>query len=204
MFTGLIRSTGLLREREGKHIWIECAAASMQLSIGDSVAVNGVCLTVARLTDEGWGADLLDETLSITSLGKLPIGCRLNLEPAMRLGDSLGGHMLSGHVECHGSVVSKVWRNGGDCALTVAIPATLNTYMMHKGSIAIDGVSLTIQEVDGNNVRVELIPETLAATNLAAINEGDPVNIEPDMLMKSVHHSVEMILAAREKRTEQE
>ncbi|MEZ5338276.1 MAG: riboflavin synthase [bacterium] len=199
MFTGLIRQNGILRERSGKTIRIDCDMARLQPAHGDSVAVNGACLTVVRMHEDGFGADLLDETLELTTLGRLAAGSRLNLEPALRFGDSLGGHLLSGHVEGIGQVVRKVSRNGGDCELSVSIPPALNIYAIHKGSIAIDGVSLTIHELEDHAVVLELIPETLAATNLGGLREGDHVNLEMDMMVKTVQHSVERILAAMNK-----
>ncbi|MCB1217485.1 riboflavin synthase [bacterium] len=199
MFTGLIRQNGILRERSGKTIRIDCDMARLQPAHGDSVAVNGACLTVVRMHEDGFGADLLDETLELTTLGRLETGSRLNLEPALRFGDSLGGHLLSGHVEGMGQVVRKVSRNDGDCELSVSIPHALNIYAIHKGSIAIDGVSLTIHELEDHAVVLELIPETLAATNLGGLSEGDKVNLEMDMMVKTVQHSVERILAAMNK-----
>ncbi len=198
MFTGIIRHEGRLRERAGKKLDILCPTLASELAPGESVAVNGVCLTVAQLGSDGFSADLLDETLAITTLGKLTPGSRLNLEPALRAGDSMGGHMLSGHVETTARVREKVWRNSGDCELTVTIPEELNRYMLSKGSIAIDGVSLTIQQLARNELTVMLIPETTRASNLGELEAGDSVNIESDMFTRAVHHSVERILAAKE------
>lgn len=197
VFTGIIRHMGRLASRDGKRIRIECPELVAGTRTGDSIAVNGVCLTAAGLEPDGFSADLLDETMLVTTLGSLPPGSRLNLEPALQLGDTLGGHMLSGHVECTAAVLLKVTRNSGDCELTVAIPDQLSAYMLPKGSIAIDGVSLTIQELDREGLTVKLIPETLQSTNLGLLEPGDSVNIEPDMLVKTIHHSVERILSMR-------
>jgi riboflavin synthase len=200
MFTGIIRHMGILHGLEGKRISIECPDLRGSLRRGDSVAVNGVCLTVSLLNSDGFEADLLDETLALTSFAMLPAGCRLNLEAPLGLGHSVGGHLLSGHVDGTGRIITKVWNDGGDCELSVGIPDALNLYMLSKGSIAIDGVSLTIHELQDSQITLKLIPETIAATNLGDLQTGDCVNLEVDMMVKAVVDTVEKILARQQAR----
>ena len=198
MFTGIIRHAGRLTALTDKQIEISCPSLAGLLAPGDSVAVNGVCLTVVKLSSDAFGADLLDATLRATSFSRLPVGRRLNLEAPLNLGDSIGGHLISGHVDTTGTVAAKVWSNRGDYVLTVTFPPSINRYMIAKGSIAIDGVSLTIQQLEESQLTVNLIPETVAATSLGELEAGDSVNIEVDMMVKAITQTVERILAMKE------
>lgn len=200
MFTGIIRHGGRLLGLEGKRIRIDCPTLRKHLGLGDSVAVNGACLTVAGLTESGFEADLLDETLALTGFVELLPACRLNLELPLGLGDPVGGHLMSGHVDGTARICGKVWPNGGDCELNVRIPDSMNLCILSKGSIAIDGVSLTIHNLQDSQITVKLIPETVAATNLGDLQIGDCVNIEVDMMVKAVVETVEKILTKHQAR----
>jgi riboflavin synthase len=195
MFTGLIRNLGELSARRGNTFAVKCPSMSDRLAAGDSVAVNGVCLTVTKLTPLGFSADLLEATRTGTTLGKLPIGSRLNLEPAMRASDSLGGHFIQGHVD--GTVQLQEQRHlpSGDWQLSFELPAWLKPWVIARGSIAVDGVSLTVQELGANSFTVMLIPTTWEETTLQDVTPGSPVNIEADMLVKAVRSSLEQMFS---------
>ena len=189
MFTGLIEDVGALAEcrRLGKtaKLSVRTALPEAEFVVGDSIAVNGACLTV-----ESFGGGLvhfhcLEETLSRTNLGIFGRGGRLNLERALRLGDRLGGHIVSGHVDFCGKVLS-AGRQGDDFVLEISFPEEQRNCIVEKGSIAVNGVSLTIAGVSGNAFRLALIPVTLAKTNLGDLNAGDSVNIETDVIGKYV------------------
>jgi riboflavin synthase len=162
--------------------------------MGDSVAVNGVCLTAVRLSDTGFEADLLDETLTSTTFRRLADGIRVNLETALRVGDMMGGHQVLGHVDGLVSITRVDERSAGSRSMEFELPAWLGPYVVRKGSLAVDGVSLTIQDVGTDRFSVGLIPATLAATNLGELARGDQVNIEIDYLAKAVRQSVEQLL----------
>jgi riboflavin synthase len=184
MFTGLVQSTGTVASFEGGRLRVE--APLEDLSEGDSVAVNGVCLTAAAVDGEGFAADVVEETLRRSSLGSLSTGDLVNLELPLRPSDRLGGHIVQGHVDGLGTVESL----GEDGTLRVSAPAELLRYVVEKGSIAIDGVSLTVAEVDGDGFAVALIPETLERTTLGAAGPGAPVNLEVDVVAKYVEKLV--------------
>jgi riboflavin synthase len=184
MFTGLVQTTGTVATFEGGHLRVE--AALEDVSEGDSVAVNGVCLTATEVGGEGFAADVVEETLRRSSLGSLAPGDRVNLELPLRAIDRLGGHIVQGHVDGLGTVDSL----GPDGVLRVAAPAELLRYVVEKGSIAIDGVSLTAAEVDDEGFAVALIPETLERTTLGALSPGAAVNLEVDVLAKYVEKLV--------------
>ncbi|MBA0050846.1 riboflavin synthase [Streptomyces sp. AJS327] len=149
---------------------------------GDSIAVNGACLTVVEAADGGFTADVIAETLRRTALGALTVGSRVNLERPMTLGGRLDGHLVQGHVDGTGTVAAL----GADGVLRVELPAELARYVVEKGSIAIDGVSLTVVEAGERHLTVGLIPTTLELTNLGGKRPGDPVNLETDVLAKYV------------------
>ena len=183
MFTGIILHNGTIESLE-RH----ANGARLRLSVppefdlqrGESVAVNGVCLTMLP-EDEGIVADLSDETLSLTTLGSLAAGTIVNLERAMTLGDRLGGHIVQGHVDCVGRLIAI---DNGDYRWS--FPNEFADLVVSKGSIAVDGVSLTIVEPDGESFGAALIPETLRRTNLGAMRVGDAVNLELDMIAKHI------------------
>jgi riboflavin synthase len=188
MFTGLVQGMGSVAEVErsddGARITI-ATPLSAELSAGDSIAINGVCLTAVTLRDGSFAVDAMNETLARTSLGDLAEGAGVNLELALRAGDRLGGHVVQGHVDGLGQVVEQ---HGDGFARRVRIEASSDVlrYVVEKGSIAVDGVSLTVTEVDDRSFTVSLIPETLQRTNLGGIDAGTRVNLEVDVLAKYV------------------
>jgi len=181
MFTGLVEQMGEVRSA-GTRLTVSTSLAS-ELKRGDSIAVNGVCLTAVDISEGSFEADVMEETLERSSLGRLKEGDAVNLELALRVGDRLGGHFVQGHVDATGNVQS-VERREHSCLVRVSAPAELLRYVVEKGSIAIDGVSLTVTEVDDSGFSVSLIPETLERTTLGTVSPGDPVNLEVDMLAK--------------------
>ena len=194
MFTGLVQATGtvgsLEREGGGARLRLVSRLAG-QLREGDSVAVNGVCLTATGVDEEGFAADLVRETLERSSLGPLAPGDRVNLELPVRAGDRLGGHVVQGHVDGTGTVES-LRDDGLGRTLAIAAPAELLRYVVEKGSIAVDGVSLTVADVDASGFSAALVPETLERTTLGSLEPGARVNLEVDVLAKYV----EKLLAA--------
>lgn len=192
MFTGIIEGVGRLAASEprGGDVRFTFGVGSLpfaDVQLGESIAVNGVCLTVVEFDASSFKADASNETLSLTTLGALPVGAALNLERAMRPTDRLGGHLVSGHVDGLGKVVSiaddaraQRWR--------FAAPAALLKYVAKKGSICIDGVSLTVNEVDGEGFEVALIPHTVSHTRFAETKVGDAVNLEIDLVARYVEH----------------
>ncbi len=192
MFTGLI-------EQKSRIVNVESTKEDTEfeimkgvfddLSAGDSVAVNGVCLTAHDINTKSFKVTMINETKRITSLARIKIGDEVNLERAVRLSDRLGGHLVSGHVDAAGEVMS-LTHDGSALIMTIQCPAHLMKYMTHKGSVAIDGISLTLFDVDqeAHTITLNLIPETLARTTLAGKTEGDAVNIEADQIVKYVEH----------------
>jgi len=182
MFTGLVQLTGTLSALDGARLRIE---APLELSEGDSVAVNGVCLTAAAVDGSGFTADVMDETLRRTTLGALGPGDPVNLELPLRASDRLGGHIVQGHVDGTGSVES-VREEGVARVVRIAAAPELLRYVIEKGSIAVDGVSLTVTAVDDEAFGVSLIPETLDRTTLGSLEPGRQVNLEVDVVAKYV------------------
>jgi riboflavin synthase len=193
MFTGLIADLGsvtaLHRGEEGATVEIRTPLAE-ELADGDSVAVNGVCLTAMNIHDESFQAQAMMETLARSSLGGLDAGARVNLELALRVGDRLGGHVVQGHVDGIGTV-TEVREEGFARVVEIEIEPPLRRYVAEKGSVAVDGVSLTVSALHERGFAVSLIPETLSRTNLGAIAEGAQVNIEVDVLAKQVERLIE-------------
>ena len=188
VFTGLVEGVGRVsaidRSDAGARISVETPLVS-ELRAGDSIAVNGVCLSAATLEDGSFAADAMNETLSRTSLGDLAPGASVNLELPLRAGDRLGGHVVQGHVDGVGTVAA-VASDGFARRIRIAAPAEVLRYVIEKGSIAVDGVSLTVADVDSRSFTVSLIPETLQRTNLGRAETGDRVNLEVDVLAKYV------------------
>ena len=185
MFTGIIQDVGRIAAIDSQpqqmHIQVETALDMQGWNLGDSVAVNGCCLTVTAFPARSrFAATLSQETLALTCFSAASVSDAVNLEPALKVGDPLGGHMVSGHVDGTGSV-SGMRAAGEHSVFTFLLPAALARYVVVKGSIAIDGVSLTVNSVDGCSFSVNLIPHTLAHTTLGALKAGDKVNIETDM-----------------------
>jgi riboflavin synthase len=191
MFTGIVETTGRLARIEPRggdvRLMIDAGALdSGDVAIGDSIAVSGVCLTAIAIGSSGTLAfDVSTETLSRTSLGSLSVGERVNLEKALRLADRLGGHLVSGHVDGLGRVVA-IEADARSQRWMFELPPELARYVARKGSIAIDGVSLTVNEVDGHRFGVNLIPHTIEVTTLGDRKVGDPVNVEVDMVARYI------------------
>lgn len=195
MFTGLVEELGAVRAVEGREggarLELSCTAVLADARIGDSIAVNGCCLTVVELGDGWWAADAQIETLDRTTLGALAPGDPVNLERPMRMGDRLGGHLVLGHVDGVGEVTEIAPLPDGSTRITVRAPAALARYLVEKGSVTVDGTSLTLTAVrdlpDGAaEFGVALIPHTLAVTTLGVRRVGDRVNLEADMIAKHV------------------
>ncbi|HST46161.1 MAG TPA: riboflavin synthase [Luteimonas sp.] len=191
MFTGLIEGVGRLASREGRGGDARLAIATGTLprldplTLGESIAVNGVCLTVVAFDDAGFEADASNETLAVTTLGMLAEGSPVNLERALRAGDRLGGHLVSGHVDGIGTV-DRVHEDGRAQRWRFKLPAGLARYVAQKGSICVDGVSLTVNVADHAGFEVALVPHTLAHTAFGTSRAGDRVNLEVDMVARYV------------------
>ena len=195
MFTGIVEELGRVRAIAladgGARVEITCTDVLGDAVIGDSIAVNGCCLTVVELGDGWWAADAQIETLERTTLGTLDVGDPVNLERPMRLGDRLGGHLVLGHVDGVGDVVKVEPQADGSSRVTVCAPGELARYLVEKGSVTVDGVSLTITTVSDAEFGVALIPHTIAVTTLGVRNAGDRVNLEADMIAKHVARALE-------------
>lgn len=194
MFTGIIQSVGRIARLEprGGDVRLYVDTADLDLSdvqLGDSIAVSGVCLTAVTLEPRGFGADVSNETLSLTTLGKHKAGDPVNLEKALRLADRLGGHLVSGHVDGVGKVVS-VRPDGRSLRWVFEAPASLSRYIAAKGSICIDGTSLTVNEVNGHRFGVNLIPHTVEHTAFKARRPGDAVNLEVDVVARYIERLI--------------
>ena len=192
MFTGLVQKIGTVRRvSRGKGLVLEIGFEPWPrpLEEGESVAVNGVCLTVVRCDETRFTADVLGETESRTGLGEIAPGAKVNLERALRAGDAMGGHIVQGHVDGRGTVLAKTPK-GRDVQLRVKCGRVLAAQSVLKGSVAIDGVSLTISALGDDWLAVDLIPTTLAETTLGLRRVGDPVNLEGDVLGKYIAKSV--------------
>ncbi len=153
--------------------------------VGESISVNGVCLTAVSLNDDGFETDVSVETLDVTGLGGLGVGSTVNLEPAISLGERLGGHLVSGHVDCTGTVTSRA-ADARSVRLAIEIPREYARYVAKKGSVCLDGVSLTINEVSGNTIEVNIIPHTADVTILGDYKVGTVVNVEVDLLARYI------------------
>lgn len=188
MFTGLIEDVGRVKGIEsspdGARLEVESRLGG-QLDPGDSIAVNGACLTVVVSGVNSFAVEAMNQTLQMTSLGGLSEGAPVNLEPAIAAGARLGGHLVQGHVDGVGSVTSTE-ADGFSRRVTVGLPIGAGRYVIPQGSITIQGVSLTVTEVDGDSASVSLIPETLDRTNLGELAVGDPVNVELDVIARYV------------------
>lgn len=190
MFTGIVEATGEIGEvtPQGGACILKLFSSDVNLEqarLGDSIAVDGVCLTATRIAADYFCADVSDETLRCTTLGRLRVGSRVNLEKAVTPSTPLGGHFVTGHVDGVGEVVSRS-PTGGSERWRLRVPKGLEKYVAVKGSIAVAGVSLTVNHVDGCELELNLIPHTLSATNLGGLRGGDPVNIEVDLIARYV------------------
>ena len=185
MFTGIVEERGGVAVT-GARLTIECRRVLEDLTIGASIAVNGVCLTAVEVSETGFAADLAPETLERSNLGDLQVGDGVNLERPITLAARLSGHIMQGHVDGTAALESLTALADGNWELRVRVPEALDRYLVYKGSIAIDGSSLTIADIRDRVVRVAIIPHTYSATNLAGRKPGDRVNIECDILAKHV------------------
>jgi riboflavin synthase len=190
MFTGLVESLGTvsslsLAGKSGR-LAVKTSLPLKEIAIGDSIAVNGACLTVAEKSKGTLFFDVLNETLKRTTLGASRAGAVVNLERALRFGDRLGGHLVSGHIDGTAPVSGIKKEAGGDIRLTIRLPAALKPLLIPKGSIAVNGISLTIAELGHDSFTVCIIPHTWEATNLSCYQTGDKVNLESDMLGKYI------------------
>ena len=188
MFTGIVAAMGTVLERSqgGNGCRLRIAAGALDLGdvdIGDSIAVNGCCLTVTQLEADSFLADVSNETLGCTTLGAIEPGRRVNLEKAMRVGDRLGGHLVSGHVDGVGTLLRRK-NDGENLRLTLGAPASLAKYIAPKGSVCVDGTSLTVNEVKGTEFGVNIIPHTRAETIVGLYREGQQVNLEADLIAR--------------------
>ncbi len=194
MFTGLVETQAtvlqVVNEAAGKRIVLERPELFQDCQIGDSIAISGCCLTIVAMDSQRLEFQAGEETLSRTTLGKLYAGAKVNCERAMKLGDRIGGHLVSGHIDGVGQVTSRAddaeWSK-----IFFSAPATLMRQMVSKGSIAVDGTSLTLVDVSDSEFSVALIPHTLDVTTLGALRAGDEVNLETDMLAKYVQRQME-------------
>jgi len=190
MFTGIVQDIGRVEslEARGGDVRLAIRTAALDLAksaVGDSICVQGCCVTAIRLAGQVFEADLSRETLALTTLGDLKVGAPVNLEPALRAGDALGGHLVSGHVDGLARVVS-LTTDARSTRVLIEVPESLARYIARKGSVAVDGVSLTVNEVDGARFGVNLIPHTLEVTTLGRLVEGAAVNLEIDTVARYV------------------
>jgi riboflavin synthase len=195
MFTGIIeevgRITSIVKERGTQRITIEAQNTPQQLKVGDSVAVSGVCLTAVRIGEKSFGADLAEETVNLTSFSRIAQGALVNLELPMKADGRFGGHVVQGHVDGTGKFVGLEPIPGAeDFWLHLEIPGELAKYVVYKGSISIEGISLTVAKVEGVRVVIAIIPHTAQATNLISLKRGDPINIETDIIAKYVEKMI--------------
>ncbi len=199
MFTGLVREVGevvwLRRSGQAVQLLIKGPRTASRVRIGESVAVNGCCLTVTAQRDGQCMFDLLEESLERTNFGRVKPGTAVNLERALRVEGRLGGHFVQGHVDCTAEVLA-IEEKGPDLRLDIALPADFARYVAYKGSVAINGVSLTVAEVGPTSFSVWIIPHTLDNTNLGDLEVGDLVNLEFDILAKYVERLLEARLPA--------
>lgn len=192
MFTGLIEDLGTVetveRTGDGSRLRITSSLSS-ELALGDSIAVNGCCLTATAVDGNSFEIEAMNQTLEVTALGAVQQGSRVNLELAMKAGDRLGGHIVQGHVDGVGEVVS-VEDDGFARRVRVGLPTQLLRYVVDKGSITLSGISLTVAEMGDSWAEVSLIPETLERTNLGEVEPGDRINVECDVVAKYVERLV--------------
>ena len=188
MFTGIIKAEGCITALKWKDGDVKLSVSSNDLpwssyEEGESIAVNGVCLTAVSLRDDGFDTDVSNETLDVTALGKLEIGSIINLEPALSFGSRLGGHLVSGHVDCVGYVKS-IMSDARSVRISIEVPTEYSHYIVKKGSVCVDGVSLTINNVSGDIFDLNIIPYTADETIIGDYIEGSIVNIEVDLLAR--------------------
>jgi riboflavin synthase len=195
MFTGIVEELGRVVSREGGRIVVRCPIAASDASIGDSLSIDGVCLTVIALDGDEASFDISPETFERTSLGALGADDPVNVERPATLASRLGGHLVQGHVDGVARVTAVEPDAEGGARLSVRLPTHLLRYVVEKGSITLDGVSLTVAVLHGDEIDLALIPHTLVATTLGAIRVNDPLNVEVDVVAKYVARNVETLMA---------
>jgi riboflavin synthase len=195
MFTGIVEELGRVVSRDGGRIVVRCPVAASDAAIGDSLSIDGVCLTVVALEADAVSFDISPETFDRTSLGALDEGDPVNVERPATLASRLGGHLVQGHVDGVASVAAVRPDAEGGVRLSVRLPAHLLRFVVEKGSITLDGVSLTVAALRGDEIDVALIPHTLAATTLGTTRVGDALNVEVDVIAKYVAKNMESLLA---------
>nr|WP_086938654.1 riboflavin synthase subunit alpha [Thaumasiovibrio occultus] len=202
MFTGIVHSTQEIvaiddRENFRRHTLQFPDELIAGLVIGASVANNGCCLTVVAIEGNRVSFDLIDETLALTNLGQLDVGSRVNIERAAKFGDEIGGHLMSGHIACVATVEQIIERDN-NLELCLSLPEKWGRYVLEKGFVGVNGISLTVGKVDGRGFRLHIIPETIARTNIGQWQVGDAINIEVDPQTQAVVDTVERVLATRQ------
>jgi len=186
MFTGIVEERGTVVRRDGVRLEIGCRTVPVDSPVGASVAVNGVCLTVIERDDDRLAFEVSPETTARSTLGGLALGASVNLERPVSLAARLGGHLVQGHVDGIGEVVAVQPDGEGGAVVDVRVPADLGRYVVEKGSLTVDGISLTVAGLEGDIVRIAVIPHTLAVTTFAGLASGDAVNLEVDLIAKYV------------------
>lgn len=189
MFTGIIEEVGRVvavkTSSKGRRLTIASHRLAPELMLGNSIAVSGVCLTAVDIEKDSFSADLAQETWRRTSFSRLKPGALVNLELPMRANDRLGGHIVQGHVDGTGTLTALERVSGSsDFVLAIRVPSELTRYIVAKGSVAVEGISLTVAEIDGTQVRIAIIPHTAEMTNLQTLKPGDPLNLEVDLIAK--------------------
>ena len=189
MFTGIIEELGKIigfeKHAGGAKITISAQIVTKDSNEGDSIAVNGVCLTALDIRGDGFSADVSSETLSRSTLGRLSVGRPVNLERAVTASTRLGGHIVQGHVDARGKFVSAT-RSGDFWTVRISFPTEIGQYLVYKGSISVEGISLTIANLSDDSFEIAVIPKTWELTNLSALKNGDEVNLEADVIAKYV------------------
>lgn len=199
MFTGIIQDLGRVASREARGVDARLTIATQRMdlskvAIGDSICVQGVCLTATSVSGNAFTADVSHETLSLTTLGDLQVGSPVNLEPSLRAGDPLGGHLVSGHVDGVAEVAA-VSKDGDSLRVNITVPSALARYIARKGSVTVDGVSLTVNEVSAATFGVNLIPHTQSVTTLGGLRVGTRLNLEIDTVARYVERLAEQAIA---------
>lgn len=204
MFTGLIRALctidSIRQNADSMHLVIDLADLAAQSKIGDSVSINGICLTISHLDSRRAAFDVSPETIAKSALAKLKPSSKVNVELAMKPGDRFGGHFVLGHIDAI-ATIKAIEKSGSFAAIKFAAPPELLSNIVKKGSIAVDGISLTVADIDKSTFTVALIPQTLQNTTLASAKIGDAVNIETDIIVKAVNKQLEILLPTQQKLT---
>ena len=185
MFTGIVEEVGKIQAVASNKISVKAAIVTNDTKIGDSIAVNGVCLTVTKIYNDGFDADISPETMRVTTLGSLKAGSFVNLERAMALNGRFGGHIVSGHTDGNGRCIY-IKKDNDFYTIEIEIPVNLSKYVVKKGSVTVNGISLTVAEIQDDRITIAVIPHTYENTNLKYLQIGDYVNIETDIIAKYV------------------